>query len=166
MKPIAAIVSILLMTTSAPAADFRSLNFGESCSDVVAREYRLGNSPRPAEDQQDTGYQFNGVFLDRAVTIVYFCDETGRLDRGMYAFELITETDLEAFFRVARPGLEHRLGPPSFDGSKINTARRFDNFTHALRWDTERATINLKVVGNFDQPDAQKQLQIWYRPAR
>ena len=70
------------------------------------------------------------------------------------------------FYRVARPGLEHQLGPPTFDGATLNPGRRYDSFEYALRWDGLRTTINLKVVGNFDDRNTRKRLQIWYRPTR
>ncbi len=166
MKYVTTFAALVLSTGTVSAGDFRTLDFGESCLGVQEKEYRLGNSPKAEAQDVSTRYEFNGVFLDRATTIVYHCDEEGNLNKGTYAFKLTSETDLETFFSVAKPILENLFGPPSFDGSKINIDRGYDSFTYALRWDEKRTTINVKVLGNFDVANSHKQLQIWFRPAR
>ena len=166
MKNLVIFTVLALSTNIASAGDFRTLNFGDSCLEVTAREYQLGNSPNTEAKNNSARYEFYGVFLDRAVTISYHCDEDGNFNQGMYAFDLWNDKDLESFFNIARPNLEQVFGPPSFEGSKIDTAQRFDSFTHALRWDKERVTINVNVVGNFDGPDSRKRFQIGFRPAR
>ncbi len=166
MKHLTILVALVLPAGTASAQDFRSLNFGESCLEVESKEYHLGNSPRAQSKETSAVFEFNGVFLDRSVTIVYHCDGKGLFKKGAYIFEITSETDLETFFAVAKPNLENLLGPPAFDGSKMIADQRYDSFAYALRWDEKRATINVKVVGNFDGLNSHKQLQIWFRPAR
>ena len=77
-KCLTLITAGLLSITAAAASDFRTLNFGDSCLAAEAAEYRLGNSPKTGAADRHNQYAFNGVFLDRAVTIVYHCGEHGQ----------------------------------------------------------------------------------------
>ena len=126
----------------------------------------MGNSPDTGQPLRERQYAFRGVFLDRAATIIYHCDAENKLYRGSYVFELTSEADLESFFYVAKPGLVYRFGPPAFDGSKLDPGSRYHSFRYALRWDSQRVTIHTRIIGNFDQPEATKQLRISFRPTR
>ena len=164
LKYIALIACFFLFCSELMAADFRTLDFGESCSGIKTEEYQLGNSPKVGQNTRDTYYAFNGVFLDRAVTINYYCGKDNKLDRGMYSFNFTNESDLEAFFKVARPNLMYLLGPPAYDGASLNPDKKTNIFRYDIRWEKEGITINVKVVGNFNEPNPQKRVQIWFRP--
>lgn len=164
MKFLTFIIALFLSCGDAFAADFRTLNFGESCSDARTGEYQLGNNPKNEQNPLETYHAFNGVFLDRMVTIVYYCGEDNKLDKGLYFYSFTNEPDLEAFISIAKPKLENLLGPPAFDGSILKSDEKNDILKHALRWEKERFTIHVKVIGNFNEPNPQKRFQIWFRP--
>ena len=166
MKLFTLITVLFLVSTNLLAADFRSLDFGDSCADINREEYRSGNTPKTSSDSPDEHYAFNGVFLDRTTTITYYCGKDDIFDQGLYLFTFTSEQDLNTFFEIAKLNLEYLLGPPTFDGTKLSSESFNSVFRYDLRWDKEHATISTKVIGNFDGSNSQKRLQIWYRPVK
>jgi hypothetical protein len=81
---------IVLALLSAPvgAADFRGLNFGDSCASVPSREEARGSIAIPWKSPSgaDISRIFKGREYERDLTIVYFCSDGGLLG-GNYFFQ-------------------------------------------------------------------------------
>jgi hypothetical protein len=110
------VVLILLAAAGGPAAaaDFRALNFNESCADVAAKEAALGS--KPYTEQLPSGFQY--AFLnreaDRDVIVGYACRE-GHFFRGAYIFMVKDEADATALYRVLKQRVTKERGKPSYD---------------------------------------------------
>src|SRR5262245_16645566 len=76
-----------LISSAVIAADFRVLDFGTPCSDVVSLEAARGGMPY--EGKLPSGYQFafRAREMDRDAVAVYSCKD-GKFFRGAYIFDV------------------------------------------------------------------------------
>lgn len=170
MKSFAYPTLIILFCNISFAEDFRTLNFGESCVDIEAGEQLLGS--QRSEESTDKLQVYEGVHLDRAVTIVYLCNEQSELKKGVYYFRFTTEPGLDSFFDVAKPQLEYQFGEPNFSGAELKNVTKAYNLSKAysetleflLTWETEHMEIQTNASGNFDEPDPEKLFTISFKP--
>jgi|GEM_PF-2478182 len=110
---LAALASIAGALTQAAAADFRSLDFGQSCANVAALESAAGSAPH---NQPLSGYSpaFRGVFMEREVIIGYSCSGDG-LYRGAYIFAVKDEAEASSLYQTLKRRLVSEQGKPSYD---------------------------------------------------
>lgn len=115
MKNRAFAISFLLLSDPAAAADFRTIDFAQSCAEVESAEKQLG-SVADGELQRD--YQvYQGVHLDRVAKIHYNCSNDGKLTRGIYIYSFNNMEEAKAFFGIVEPTLIGQHGMPKVDGS-------------------------------------------------
>ena len=114
-------ILLSLISGAAVAADFRVMNFGESCDEIARREQDLGSI---AVDEQHRSYQkYEGRYLDRTVHVYYGCGNNGQFQRGTYVYEFDTLGKAKAFFKHARRLLMKTLGKPKVDSSSPEYAK-------------------------------------------
>jgi hypothetical protein len=170
MKNFAYSTLIFLFCKFSFAEDFRTLSFGESCDNIEAGEQLLGSQRN--QDSTDILQVYDGVHLDRAVTIVYLCDEQNELKKGVYNFRFTTELGLDSFFDIARPQLEYQFGEANFSGAELKNVSAAYNVSEAysetikflLKWETEHIDIQTNASGNFDEPNPEKLFTISFKP--
>jgi hypothetical protein len=108
-----------LVVLPAGAADFRALNFGDSCVDVDKREAALGSVAGPHNHQEGTTgtydiYEFQVREFERDLHITYFC-RNGALLTGNYYFPLEPLETAARSFRDTYQYFESGYGVASAD---------------------------------------------------
>ncbi len=166
MKSFACSTLLILFCNICFADDFRTLNFGESCVNIAAKEQSLGTQRR--EESTDNLQVYGGVHLDRVVTIVYLCNEQNEFRKGIYYFRFTTEPGLVSFFEVAKPQLEDQFGDPKFSGAKLKNVSEVYNetFEFLLEWEKGHLEIQTNASGDFEAPDPEKLFTIEFRPIK
>jgi len=96
------------------AADFRALDFNASCSDVAAREAKLGSTPYTEQLPSGFQYAFHNREMDRDAIVAYDCKD-GRFFRGAYIFMVKDEADATALYRALKRRVTKERGKPSYD---------------------------------------------------
>ncbi len=104
----------MLLTGTANASDFRTLDYGAACTNVPALEAAQGSAP--FTERLPSGYQFafRGHYVDRDVVIGYSCKD-GVLFRGAYIFDARDEADASALYRKLKQNVISARGKPSYD---------------------------------------------------
>jgi hypothetical protein len=123
----------------ASAADFRTLDFNASCSDVPALEAARGSLP--FEERLPSGFQFafRGRELNRDVVIAYACRD-GRFFRGAYIFAAKDEADASALYKTLKQRVTRERGKPSYDFASREYRQKMQSIGATLsRSDTEVA---------------------------
>lgn len=119
-QPLLLAAAMLLIALPSLAADFRFLDFGDSCSEVVSRERSVRAS---LESHEHGSYRFSGWHSGHPVSIRYECPN-GHFVRGLLLFRF---TDFEAakgFFNQQKPEFIAIYGVPQLDqGSPLHTER-------------------------------------------
>ena len=79
------IVTLLLAVLAMPtvAADFRTLDIGDSCAEVVSKESSLGSRAIKSRVEGMSLFTFEGLEFDRQLVFSYFCP-SGKLLAGDY----------------------------------------------------------------------------------
>ena len=98
----------------AAAADFRALNFTDSCAEVGAKEAALGSMPYTEQLPSGFQYAFRNREMDRDVIVGYACRD-GRFFRGAYIFMVKDEADATALYRALKQRVTKERGKPSYD---------------------------------------------------
>ena len=103
-----------LLAGPAGAADFRVVDFGAPCGQVVALEEARGSGS--FDGKLPSGYQFafRTRELDRDALAVYSCED-GKLFRGGYIFDAKDEADAAALYAKIKKRVTRERGTPSYD---------------------------------------------------
>jgi hypothetical protein len=131
-----------LATAQASAADFRTLDFNASCSDLPALEAARGSLP--FEERLPSGFQFafRGHEMNRDVVIAYACRD-GRFFRGAYIFAAKDEADAAALYKALKQRVTRERGAPSYDFASREYRQKMKSIGATLsRSDTEVAFWN------------------------
>ena len=107
------VLLLCLVASAAFAADFRTLDIGDSCENVVEQETNLG-STLIQEGSDGSQYFFMASLFDRAVTVVYWCSENV-LFRGVYLFDKTDYRDARALYARAKASVTRTFGTPVHD---------------------------------------------------
>ncbi len=109
-----AFTGVAFLATSATAADFRALDFGAPCDQIVSSE--LASGAEAYEGKLPSGYQFAFRVreLDRDALAVYPCDG-GKLFRAGYIFDPKDEADAAALYATIKRRINRERGKPSYD---------------------------------------------------
>jgi hypothetical protein len=146
------ILLLCLSASAAFAADFRALNIGDSCENVVAQETNLG-STLTKEDPEGPKYFFIASLFDRVVTVVYWCSETV-LFRGSYLFEHTDYRDARALYARAKANLTRTFGAPVHDEESEEFRNKLrergllaKEQAYAAIWQTQDLTVHSSLYG-------------------
>ncbi|HEY0686267.1 MAG TPA: hypothetical protein VGD45_28255 [Steroidobacter sp.] len=103
-----------LLAGPAFAADFRLIDFGAPCDQIVKQEAESG--AEAYEGKLPSGYQFAFRVreLDRDALAVYACDG-GKLFRSGYIFEAKDEADATMLYARIKKRVSRERGKPSYD---------------------------------------------------
>ena len=107
---------IPFLATSAFAADFRTLNFGESCAEVVSKESSLGSRQIKSRVEGMSLFTFEGLEFDRPVVFSYFCP-SGKFLAGDYYFSSEPLSDAVASYERVHKLLSNLYCPPVMDNT-------------------------------------------------
>jgi hypothetical protein len=107
------LVPLLTVAVSAQGADFRLLDFGDSCEGIVAREAGQGSRLQSHEHNM---YKFSGNYRGRPATISYECRQ-GHFDRGVIIFRFKDFAAAKQFFNQQKGDYIAYYGAPDLDQS-------------------------------------------------
>ncbi len=150
MKSILVFILLSLTARVALCEDFRAANFGEACNTVPDREKMLGSLPNGVNSNDF--YEYQGIYLDRVVEIIYDCSDGGYFTRGTYMYNFNSIDDAMDFFNVAKPLLIQEFGHPTFDAvlPEHSVALKEIGFAaedkYMIRWEREGVRIFLSVL--------------------
>ena len=97
----------ILFAAMAPAADFRTLDFGAACDNVQSTEAARGATP--FEGRLPSGYQFafHVREMDRDALAVYTCKDK-KVFRGAYIFNVKDGDEAtQVYVHASAPGLRY-----------------------------------------------------------
>lgn len=148
--------ALALLSTSVGATDFRTLNFGDLCAGVEAKEKALGSVAVPSKQMAGADiYAFQVREYDRDVFMTYFCPK-GKLFTGNYSFPIERFDDAVKSYRHTYDWLVSIYGTPGLDSTtrrvetdaKHSGAGAPDPTNYGAAWQTPRASISLLIVAN------------------
>jgi hypothetical protein len=149
------LVACAFLASSVGAADFRVVNFGDSCDSVRALEKALGSREASWPGLSPDVPAFTGRAFDREVTISYFCVR-GKFAVGNYFFPVQSLDDAVESLHEAYDSLNSTYGAPYTDATPWHGANsRFitvapEPSKYTAYWRGERANtiISLRPGGD------------------
>jgi hypothetical protein len=115
IKPRLCLLTLLAAAASpVMAADFRALDFNESCADVASREATLQSTPYTEQLPSGFQYAFRNRQMNRDVIVAYACRD-GRFFRGAYIFMVKDEADATSLYTALKRRVTGERGKPSYD---------------------------------------------------
>jgi hypothetical protein len=146
-----------LLASSVSAADFRVVNFGDSCDSIRPLEKALGSREASWPGLSSDVPAFTGRAFDREVTISYFCLR-GRFAVGNYFFALQSLDDAVESLHEAYDSLNSTYGAPYTDTTPWHGANsRFvtvapDPSKYTAYWRGERVNTTISLRPGSDAP--------------
>jgi hypothetical protein len=111
------VMVLALAVAPVHAADFRTLDIGNSCASVQALEEAQGSVEIPWQEMEGGElYAFRTQDLDRELIALYFCFK-GHLFAGNYYFPIESLEDAAKSYRRVQELLISRYGAPFIDTS-------------------------------------------------
>ena len=151
--------SVLLLTSSAGAADFRGVDFGTSCDIVDAHENALGSRKIPGRFGTPLEHRFTGYSFGREVVVLYLCDKDGlRIGSELYHGERFD--DVAEHYRAVYARLASLYGPPADEWSERSHRQDRPELPHAggenqgsfhASWLTAGLLVRLDLARTRDQ---------------
>lgn len=148
------LVAAIIVSSPAPAEDFRTLNFGAACDSVQAREQARGSvaissGKIPGADN----YAFRGRDFDRDLTLTYFCPK-GILFSGNYFFPVEQLEAAATSYRNAYDLLVSLYGAPYIDttpwqvggDTKDERAVASNPRKYMTSWRTPRLHVTVSIM--------------------
>ena len=158
-------VLLLVVSTSAVGADFRVLDFGDSCAAIGAKEAALGSTRAewPKLEAAEV-HAFKGPAFQTQVIIGYYCSNDSLL-AGNYFFP---KGDLEKAlgnYEVAHKELASTYGAPFLDDSRWMAPMdsrwlQEDPIRYSTTWKTPRVWVHLSILALRDEGKSKGQLQL------
>jgi len=150
------LLACALFASPVGAADFRVLDFGNSCEPIRGLEKALGSRETSWPGLSPDVPAFIGRAFDRDVTILYFCLH-GKFAAGNYFFQAQSLDDAVQSLHETYDGLALKYGAPYTDNSPWHGANsRFTSFEpdpskYTAHWRGERfnTTILLRPAGEL-----------------
>ena len=142
MKLPASIV-LILSSQCIYAADFRTLNFGDSCSNVERKELELGSVKISKNKPIFKGnFVYNGLGLEGNALISYECGENNLFKSGFIYYRFYEFENAENFLTIAANLITDVHGSP---GEMLVLGTTENNFHITFSWSLKNTTI---VVGS------------------
>jgi hypothetical protein len=138
-----------MFAASASAADFRALDFGQSCVWVPEWELAHGSTPAGAP-AGNTGPQlaYTGREFDRDLYFFYFCRH-GKLFSGNYFFPIVSLEHVSDVYSDVYTRLLSTYGEASADNSPVNRGDLSFSETDLpniyTNWRTSRVSVTLAI---------------------
>ena len=153
--------TLILFLLSAPglASDFRTLDFGASCADVVVQEIALGSKQVPPRVEGMGILAFKGQGFDRQLDFTYFCPK-GVLFAGDYYFPSQPLSDSFVTYETVYKALSAMYGAPVLDNSPLkqpSLGSRWleeDPFKYMTTWNTPRVSVATILLRSFPEEPA------------
>ena len=149
---------LLLLSVPAVAADFRTLDFGASCADVVAQESALGSKAVKPRVEGMGIFAFEGQGLNRELDFTYFCPK-GALFTGDYFLRPQPLADAVVSYESVHKALSAIYGAPVLDNSpwmQPTVDSRWlekDPLKYMTTWNTPRLSITTSFLPSLpEQP--------------
>ena len=113
MRILAITLITLLLPGYAFGKDFRTLNYTEDCGRLDYLERQEGSL---LQDQVGRfTYSFENIFLDRAVRVIYVCNDKNKFKKGMYYYEFENLVAATQFHELVKLQLVLMYGEPIID---------------------------------------------------
>jgi len=131
-------------------ADFRTINIGDSCEAVPAREEALASTAVPWQGPKDI-YAFRGYDFGRDLLFSYLCP-AGDLFAGNYYFPEEQPDGVIGTYHDVHRRLVSLYGKPFADSSDLQADPRFrasESRRYMTTWWTPRLSITMAVMPNF-----------------
>ena len=156
---------LILLVSPAMAADFRTLNFGDTCNATSAAESARGSSP--IQWSRENVYALKGRDFDRDLTFTYFCPK-GVLFSGNFYFPVEEPVIAVSSYHSAYDFLISTYGAPFVDntpwhvgsGTKDPRTVPSDPRNYLTSWRTARANVAMMLVPQGEGGNAGWQLSI------
>jgi hypothetical protein len=154
-----------LLVSSAGAADFRVVNFGDSCDSIRPLERALGSREASWPGLSPDVPAFIGRAFDREVTISYFCLR-GKFAVGNYFFASQSLDEAVESLHEAYDSLVSTYGAPYTDATPWHGANsRFvtvapDPSKYSAFWRGDRVNTIVSLRADGDAPDAKWKVAI------
>src|SRR6188508_989932 len=149
------VITLTLMAARACGADFRVLDFEETCANARQREEALGSKPIGWNPPGPEYVAFQAQEFERDVSILYFCPK-GALLTGNYFFP--TESFEEALksLRSLYDNLSSTYGEPFVDNTPWQRVAdpRFvssDPHKYMVTWKSTRVRTSISVMPGHDE---------------
>lgn len=150
-------IALALLSAPVAAADFRTLNFGDSCADVEGKERALGAVAVPWKQISGADiYAFKIREYDRDLVMTYFCPK-GKFFTGNYSYPIEQLDDAVKSYRGAYDWLISTYGAPFLDASpwqvgadsKESGRIASDPKKYMTDWRTARLSITMMIAPNL-----------------
>jgi hypothetical protein len=161
---------LLLLPLSALAGDFRTLDFGASCTDVVAQEIALGSKAiKPRVEGMGILF-FEGEGFGRQLDFSYFCPK-GALFAGDYLLRPEPLSDAIASYESVHKALSGVYGAPILDNSpwaQPTVHARWlekDPLKYMTTWQTPRLSVTTFFSPSLPEQPTGWRVSIHFVPA-
>jgi hypothetical protein len=145
--------TVLLLSHSLYAAEFRVLDFDQACTEVAALEAARGSLT--FDGKLPSGYQhaFRARDMDRDVVIGYSCKD-GKFFRGAYIFEAKDGEDATQLYTALKRRVTKELGAPYYDFASAEHRRKMQDVgatlsradTQVAFWDAGKSEAHASVA--------------------
>jgi len=145
--------SAALLASISNAADFRALDFDESCDDVTALEVARGASV--FEGKLPSGYQFafRAREMNREALVAYACRD-GQFYRGAYIFDVTDAVEATRLYAEVKQRVTRELGAPYYDFASQEHRRKMSEVgatlsqadTQVAFWKAPRSEAHASVI--------------------
>jgi len=151
-------IFIVFAASMASASDFRTLDIGDSCDLIPAREEALASARVPWNAPAEEIYAFHGNAFDRNLLFTYFCQK-GRLFSGNYYFPVEAADKIKDTYDDIHIRLTSLYGPPFVDSSDANPdARQRVPGVQMTTWRTPRINVTMSLQANLPREEPGQRL--------
>jgi hypothetical protein len=152
------VITLTLMAARVYGADFRVLDFEETCAHAGQREGALGSRQIGWNPSGPEYLAFQAQEFERQVSVLYFCPK-GVLFTGNYFFPTEGFDDALESFRSLYDSLNSTYGEPFLDNTpwQRNSDRRFvspDPHRYMVTWKSSRVQTTMSVMRGHDKSDS------------
>ena len=158
MKLLQIVLLFLLVSPSVGAVEFRGLNIGDSCSNILKNEMNIGGRPRDTWRIEDGEYLYEGFVLGYEAIITYKCTDNIFI-KGSYIINSSgTKNASEIFFQL-RSHFTAILGKVTFDSSSQDAREGMEKLgltdiikakETVIQWDTSDQITHLSLNDSAD----------------
>jgi hypothetical protein len=149
------LILLVFLSTPVCAADFRTLNFGDTCAGAEEKEKTLGPVSVPWKQMPDADiHAFQVREYDRDLVITYLCPE-GNLLTGNYSLPIEQFDDAAKTYRHTYGRLVSTYGSVVLDSSRSLVGMDIESLLggpnrtkYSAAWQTSRASIMISIMPN------------------
>ena len=157
---------LIFTSISSYAADFRIVDFNESCENIEEKEIALGS--QLIEVSSNNNYRFHNIHLNSPTNVVYFCTNKGLFKKGWYWYRFDNFRDAVNFVERIKPILFTMYGEPKSGLKKyysVMTPEEIKYENLRLEWKLARVLVKTSVTGGGKNGDKQTEFIISFEPS-